>query len=152
MAAYEDESTAVSLSPTFIAPPHPASGPTLLPGPVASLVSLVSKSTAVSIRVGSLIGGTVLDGARIGTLTGLELGRAAVEGILNRAGRDVQVRRGAAEREEYVEGWTDKGVSSSSIVFFRACPNLCIDKFAALFNITHTASTLDRLRDFFNYT
>lgn len=98
----------------LIAPPHPASGPTLLPGPVASLVSLFSRSTTVSIRLGSLIGETALDAARIGTLTGLELGRAAVEGILTRAGRDVNSRCGVDRREEYVEGWTEKGVSGLS--------------------------------------
>lgn len=95
--------------------PYPASGPTLLPGPVASLVSLLSKSTTVSIRLGSLIGGTALDVARTGTLTGLELGRAAVEGILTRAGRDVNSRRAAGGGEDGdVEGWTKRGVSGQA--------------------------------------
>lgn len=96
--------------------PYPAPGPTLLPGPVASLVSLLSKSTTVSIRLGSLIGGTALDAARVGTLTGLELGRAAVEGILARAGRDVNSRRaaGGGEEDGDVEGWTKRGVSGQA--------------------------------------
>lgn len=107
----DDETTTVG---QLIAPlPYPAPGPTLLPGPIASLVSLVSKSTTVSIRLGSLIGGTALDAARIGTLTGLELGRAAVEGILVRAGRDVNSRR-AAGGEEDIEGWTRSGVSGQA--------------------------------------
>ncbi|RPB01732.1 alpha/beta-hydrolase, partial [Choiromyces venosus 120613-1] len=76
-----------------------ASGPTLLPAPVASLVSLISRSATVSIRLGSIIGGTVLDSARLGTLTGLEIGRAAAEGILVRAGRDVRD-----------DGWADRGI------------------------------------------
>lgn len=96
--------------------PYPASGPTLLPGPIASLVSLFSRSTTVSIRLGSLIGGTALDAARIGTLTGLELGRATVEGILARAGRDVNSRR-AVGSEEGMEGWTKKGVSGQASSF-----------------------------------
>lgn len=116
----DDETTTVG---QLIAPlplPYPAPGPTLLPGPIASLVSLVSKSTTVSIRLGSLIGGAALDAARDGTLTGLELGRAAVEGILVRAGRDVNSRRAAGgEDEEDIEGWTRRGVSGQarSLVF-----------------------------------
>lgn len=106
--SHNDKTTAVS---QLIAPSHSASGPTLLPGPVASFVSLFSKSTTVSIRLGSLIGETALDAARIGTLTGLELGRAAAERILARAGRDVSSRRGAGGGGDYVEGWTEKGVS-----------------------------------------
>ncbi|KAG0127429.1 hypothetical protein HOY82DRAFT_490580 [Tuber indicum] len=80
--------------------PHPASGPTLLPAPVASLVSLISRSTTASIRLGSIIGGTILDSARLGTLTGLEIGRAAAEGILARAGRDVRD-----------DGWADRSIN-----------------------------------------
>jgi hypothetical protein len=72
---------------------------------------LFSKSTTVSIRLGSLIGETALDAARVGTLTGLELGRVAVEGILTRAGRDVSYRRREGGGEEYIESWAEKGVS-----------------------------------------
>lgn len=70
------------------------SGTTLLPRPVASLVSLLTQSTSLSLRVGTFFGGVALDGARATTLTGLELGRALVEGILTRAGRDVAIRSG----------------------------------------------------------
>lgn len=72
----------------------PARGNTLLPRPFASLVSLVTQSTSLSLRVGTFFGGVALDGARGATLTGLELGRAVVEGILTRAGRDIAVRSG----------------------------------------------------------
>lgn len=70
------------------------SGTTLLPRPVASLVSILTQSTSLSLRVGTFFGGVALDGARATTLTGLELGRAVVEGILTRAGRDVAIRSG----------------------------------------------------------
>lgn len=94
-------------------PPVPAAGPTLLPAPIASLVSLVSKSTTISIRLGSLVGEVLLDSARASTLTSLELGKALVEGVLIRAGRDVEARRLRRTADDnYVEGWTDKGVST----------------------------------------
>lgn len=99
-----------STSSALITPLHAAaSGPTLLPGPVASLVSIISKSTSVSIRLGSFVGGAAIAGARIGTLTGLELGRAAIEGILHRAGHDVNSRRLVGGN--HVNGWTETGIN-----------------------------------------
>ncbi|KAL4993362.1 hypothetical protein BDV10DRAFT_27305 [Aspergillus recurvatus] len=83
------------------------SGTSLLPGPVASLVSFVAQSTSLSLRVGTYFGGVALDGARVTTLTGLELSRSVIEGILTRAGRDVAVRssgsHGKAEAESILE-------------------------------------------------
>jgi hypothetical protein len=67
---------------------------TLLPRPVASLVTLITQSTALSLRIGTFLGGFALDSARTTTLTGLELSRAVVEGILVRAGRDIVARTG----------------------------------------------------------
>ncbi|PGG95884.1 hypothetical protein AJ80_09902 [Polytolypa hystricis UAMH7299] len=68
------------------------SSSTLLPRPVASLVSFFTQSTSLSLRVGTFLGGFALNSARATTLTGLELSRAVVEGILVRAGRDVSLR------------------------------------------------------------
>ncbi|RJE22841.1 Lipase class 3 [Aspergillus sclerotialis] len=83
------------------------SGATLLPRIAASLVSWLTQSTSLSLRLGTFIGGVALDGARATTLTGLELSRAVIEGILTRAGRDVAVRshgdQGKAEAESLLE-------------------------------------------------
>ncbi|RPA90371.1 hypothetical protein L873DRAFT_441519 [Choiromyces venosus 120613-1] len=102
-AAAEKEpppATFITSTTVVMLTPHSSSGHNLHPGPVASLVSLISRSTTASIRLGSIIGGTVLDSARLGTLTGLEIGGAAAEGILGRAGRDVRD-----------DGWADRSVS-----------------------------------------
>ncbi|RPA90197.1 hypothetical protein L873DRAFT_474784 [Choiromyces venosus 120613-1] len=102
-AAAEDElppAIFITSTTVIMLTPHSSSGHNLLQGPVASLVSLISRSTTASIRPGSIIGGTVLDSARLGTLTGLEIGGAAAEGILPRAGRDVRD-----------DGWDDRSVS-----------------------------------------
>ncbi|KAL3473494.1 hypothetical protein BJX99DRAFT_272283 [Aspergillus californicus] len=84
-----------------------SSGMSLLPRPVASLVSLVTQSTSLSLRLGTYFGGVALDGARVTTLTGLELSRAVIEGVLTRAGRDVALRssgsHGKAEAESILE-------------------------------------------------
>lgn len=65
------------------------SATTLLPQSIASAVSFFAQSTSLSLRIGTYFGGAALGGARVTTLTGLELSRAVVEAILTRAGRDV---------------------------------------------------------------
>lgn len=69
-------------------PPSQKPGPTLLPGPIASTVSLATRSTSLAIRLGSLVGGYGLDAARFTTLSSLELARGLVEVVLTRAGKD----------------------------------------------------------------
>ncbi|PGH35489.1 esterase/lipase [[Emmonsia] crescens] len=85
--------------------PSPSSR-TLLPRPVASLVTLFAHSTSLSLRVGTFLGGFALDSARATTLTGLELSRAVVESILVKAGRDVALQStqyGRVEAESLLE-------------------------------------------------
>lgn len=83
------------------------SGATLLPRTAASLVSWLTQSTSLSLRVGTFLGGVAIDGARATTLTGLELSRAVIEEVLTKAGRDVAVRsrgdQGKAEAESLLE-------------------------------------------------
>lgn len=88
------------------------SGTTLLPRPVASLVSLLTQSTSLTLRIGSFFGGVALDGARATTLTSLELGRAVVEGILTRAGRDVAFRSGDEHGRMETESLLERSVRS----------------------------------------
>lgn len=83
------------------------SGRTLLPRPVASMVSVLAQSTSLSVRLWTSLGGFAIDGMRVTTLTGLELSRAVLEGIMVRAGRDVVLRssgeHGKAEAESILE-------------------------------------------------
>ncbi|KAI9732037.1 MAG: hypothetical protein M1818_007632 [Claussenomyces sp. TS43310] len=93
-------------------PPQQHLTSTLLPAPVASAVSLVTRSSALYLRLGSFIGRLALDGARVTTLTGLELSRAIVEGILSQAGRDVASRsRGELGRAE-AEGLLERSIAT----------------------------------------
>jgi hypothetical protein len=82
----EESSKAVLRNPEHV------QSSTLLPSPIANAISLVTRSSSLYLRLGTFIGGLALDGARVTTLTGLELSRALIEGILNRAGRDVALR------------------------------------------------------------
>jgi hypothetical protein len=82
-------------------------GRTLLPGPIASLVTTFTQTASFGLRVGTKVGGFAIAGVRETTLTSLELTRAAVEAVLTRAGRDVSERRtdelGRAEAESILE-------------------------------------------------
>jgi hypothetical protein len=106
--ALESDSAALQIRSTDNPPdPVPSSGRTLLPGPVAALVSTVTGVSSLSIKVGTSVGGLWIAGAREATLTGLELTRAAVEAVLTTAGRDVSQRRngelGRAEAASILE-------------------------------------------------
>ncbi|KAK0725754.1 hypothetical protein B0H67DRAFT_571397 [Lasiosphaeris hirsuta] len=80
---------------------------TLLPTSVAKAVSFATRSTSFALRMSTLIGGYGFDAAKITTLSSLELGRAVLEGILGRAGRDVISRSssnlGKADAESVLE-------------------------------------------------
>ncbi|KAH0538079.1 hypothetical protein FGG08_005291 [Glutinoglossum americanum] len=108
MAGIRDEEHGVSpvdVDPHGLRRPDPVR--TLLPSPIASIVSLATRSSSIYLRIGTFIGGLALDGARITTLTSLEIGRSMVEGVLLRAGRDVASRSsgqmGKLEAENVLE-------------------------------------------------
>lgn len=107
--ALDVAATALTLEASPVSTLTAATGATLLPTSVASIVSLLSKSTSVSIRLGVIVGATLLDTARTGTLASLEISRAAVEGIVRRGSHGVVVRCGREAAE--LEGWASKGVS-----------------------------------------
>ncbi|KAL4883909.1 hypothetical protein BJY04DRAFT_18697 [Aspergillus karnatakaensis] len=100
-------------------------GTSLLPRPVASFVSLITQSTSLSLRIGTYFGGVALDGARVTTLTGLELSRAVIEGILTRAGRDVAIRSGGSAGKAEAESILERSLAAlhttiTSASFFAA--------------------------------
>jgi len=88
-------------------------GKTLLPSPIAKAVSIATRSTSLALRMGTIIGGYGFDAAKITTLSSLELGRAVLEGILGRAGRDVITRSGS-----------DLGKADAETVLERSLENL----------------------------
>ena len=99
-------------------PPASISSPgkTLLPGSLASLVSAVTGTSSLAVRIGSKVGGFWIAGARETTLTSLELTRAALEAILTKAGRDVSQRRNGELGRAEAESILEKSVSSPSDV------------------------------------
>lgn len=119
----EEESRQISLAEASHVPA--TSGATLLPRPVATLVSLLTQSTSLSLRVGTLFGGVALDGARATTLTGLELGRAVVEGILTRAGKDIAFRSGDEHGKSEAESLLERSVSLLVLVIIVTVLTIC---------------------------
>ncbi|KAF7853281.1 hypothetical protein EAF04_010782 [Stromatinia cepivora] len=85
---------------------------TLLPAPIANAVSLVTRSSSLYIRLGTFIGGLAIDGARVTTLTGLEVSRAIIEGIIHRAGKDVANRSTGELGKLEAEGLLERSIAS----------------------------------------
>lgn len=91
----EEDSTALAITR---ASRHEAAK-TVLPAPVASLISLTTSTSSLSLNLGGFFGQAAINLARFGTLGGLELGRVILEGLLFRAGQDVvQTSRGSHGR------------------------------------------------------
>ena len=66
---------------------------TLLPSPLANLITYGTNGASLFIKSGTKIAGWAIAGSRESTLTSIELARAAVEIVLTRAGKDVADRR-----------------------------------------------------------
>ncbi|ELR03184.1 hypothetical protein VC83_02306 [Pseudogymnoascus destructans] len=84
---------------------------TVLPKPVASAISLVTKSSALYLRLGTLVGKLAIDGARVTTVTGLELSRAVVERILFSAGEDVVKNSTGQIGRQEAEGLLERSIA-----------------------------------------
>ncbi|KAI9644422.1 hypothetical protein NHQ30_007779 [Ciborinia camelliae] len=85
---------------------------TLLPAPIANAVSLVTRSSSLYIRLGTFIGSLAIDGARVTTLTGLEVSRAVIEGIIHRAGKDVANRSTGQLGKLEAEGLLERSIAN----------------------------------------
>jgi pimeloyl-ACP methyl ester carboxylesterase len=64
------------------------------------------------LRLGTFLGGLALDGARITTITGLELSRALIESILSRAGRDVASHSTSELGQIEAEGLLERSIAT----------------------------------------
>ncbi|KAI9893337.1 MAG: hypothetical protein M1814_000467 [Vezdaea aestivalis] len=107
MPEYDDEEKALS----SLRPVASESSQTLLPAPVASLVSFATKSSSLYIQLGTFIGGIAIDSAKVGTLTGIELGRTVAALVLSRAGSDVvSISKGGLAKSE-AETILDRSIS-----------------------------------------
>ena len=88
-----DQDEAVRLN-NSISTTDPTHGATLLPRPIAALVSTGTGIASLSVRASTKVGGWTLYGFREGTLKSLSVSRSVVEQVLVMAGRDVAARSG----------------------------------------------------------
>lgn len=103
-------------------PASPA-GRTLLPSPVASAISLWTRSTSLALRVGTVLGGYGFGAAKATTLSSLELGRGILEVILHRAGNEAFLRSNSelqrADAETIMESSLESlHLAMSQVVFW----------------------------------
>ncbi|KAK9475478.1 uncharacterized protein V1510DRAFT_358860 [Dipodascopsis tothii] len=75
---------------------------TLLPFPLACVVSSVSRTTTIALRLGTYVSDTVLESSRIGTLTTIDVYKRALESLIWKT--EVDVPDG--------EEWTDFGMTT----------------------------------------
>lgn len=116
--------------------PSPPPGRTLLPAPVATAISLWTRSTSLALRVGTVIGGYGFGAAKATTLSSLEIGRGIIEGILHRAGSESFSRSNSdlarADAETIMERSLESlHIAMSQVVFWTT----------AGFNLTSTTLT-----------
>ena len=89
---------------------EPHRGAPLLPQSIASAVSFATRSSSLSLRVGSFFGNAAVSGARTTTLTGLEFGRRILDAILSRAGRDAAENSAGDRGKEAAESYLERTV------------------------------------------
>lgn len=89
---------------------------TVLPSPLASLVSLTTATSLLSLRAAAFFGSLAIKAARTGTLTGFELGRVVFEGILARAGNDLAGSSTGEVGQAAAEGLLQKAVREDQIM------------------------------------
>lgn len=103
----------------YIAAANAHQGTTLLPRPIASLVSTGTGIASLSVRATTKVGGWTLYGFREGTLKSLSVSRSVIEQVLVLAGRDVAARSngewGRQEAAGVLEWSVSKTIFPSSI-------------------------------------
>lgn len=132
--------------------PSPPPGRTLLPAPVASAISLWTRSTSLALRVGTVIGGYGFGAAKATTLSSLEIGRGIIEGILHRAGSESFSRSnsdlGRADAETIMERSLESlHIAMSQVVFWTTAGfNLTSTTLSAISEVSQlTLSYLDSI-------
>lgn len=138
----------VEARPLVPSPP----GRTLLPTPVATAISLWTRSASLALRVGTVIGGYGFGAAKATTLSSLEIGRGIIEGILHRAGSESLSRSnsdlGRADAETIMERSLESlHIAMSQVVFWTTAGfNLTSTTISAISEVSQlTLSYLDSI-------
>ncbi|KAK2601206.1 hypothetical protein N8I77_010672 [Diaporthe amygdali] len=145
--------SATAAEPQDLIPPlPPPPGRTLLPAPVATAISLWTRSTSLALRVGTVIGGYGFGAAKATTLSSLEIGRGIIEGILHRAGSESLSRSnsdlGRVDAETIMERSLESlHIAMSQVVFWTTAGfNLTTTTLSAISEVSQlTLSYLDSI-------
>lgn len=117
MSTSEDEKVVAVYEPKHTQTHADTPARTLLPGPVANLVTYGTSGASLIIKGGTKIATWAIAGSRESTLTSIELARTAVEIILTRAGKDVSDRRAGELGRAEAANILEKSVSYSQNKF-----------------------------------
>jgi hypothetical protein len=101
----------------YIAVADPRQGTTLLPRPIASLVTTSTGIASLSVRATTKVGGWTLYGFREGTLKSLSVSRSVIEQVLVLAGRDVAARSNGEWGRQEAAGVLEWSVSTTHISY-----------------------------------
>lgn len=107
--AEEDE---IAIATDYVPAVGPVQAGTLLPSPIASLVSTGTGIASLSVRATTKVGGWTLYGFREGTLKSLSVSRSVVEQVLVLAGRDVASRSGSDLNRQETAGILEWSISA----------------------------------------
>lgn len=102
----------VAIVSDHLATAGPVQASTLLPRPIAALVSTGTGIASLSVRATTKVGGWTLYGFREGTLKSLSVSRSVVEQVLVLAGRDVASRSGSELNRQETAGILEWSISA----------------------------------------
>ena len=108
----EADNPEVAIVSDHVATPGPVQASTLLPRPIAALVSTGTGIASLSVRATTKVGGWTLYGFREGTLKSLSVSRSVVEQVLVLAGRDVASRSGSELNRQETAGILEWSISA----------------------------------------
>ncbi|KLU93225.1 hypothetical protein MAPG_12162, partial [Magnaporthiopsis poae ATCC 64411] len=87
-------------------------GRTLLPFPLAQAVTLSTRSASLFLRIGTSIGGYTFHASKAATLSGFDLSRVILEGILSRAGKDLLATNSTDFGRAQTENLLERGLAT----------------------------------------
>jgi Lipase (class 3) len=95
----------------FASTTDPRLGSTLLPGPIAAVISTTTGVASLGVQVGTRVGAWTIYGFRESTLKSLSVSRSIAEHVLVLAGRDVAARSGGELGRQEAASILQKSIS-----------------------------------------
>lgn len=114
-------------------------GRTLLPFPLAKAVTYTTQSASRCLQVGTSVGSLAFRISRYATLSGINLSRHWVEGIITRAGKDVMAVSRSDFSRAQTAGFVERGLTNihTSITAIALATSACFQSAETYVSSTH---------------